>query len=189
MQFDGIGTPEYSIILFDNSYAEYASIKNGKIGAYKPITENFFKTISVYSKENNNLYGKMPSCVIGYASNGHKYKIVFKTKKRIQKIVFKSKTIKIEFPELVWFYELNGGLDLYIKEKNQLIPFSFSNITNSDVCIGTSPHPTSLKFTEAIEEIQSMLFDGTFTHEDKDVIEENINKIDLWKTVSKFTTI
>ena len=176
--------------IYDDGYAESAIVKNERMLAFKPVCNSFFQKLS--SGAEVGLSGIIPLNIVGLRTLPGSYIIIFRTKAMTKNLTFSlwedeqspkkkptAHSIPIRFPDLLWVYSSNnnGDLQIYKETERDLYYMNMSNVTNSKVCIGDCPRPSSKRFSKVIEEVQEMFFDGIFTHnQDK----PKFTKLDTW---------
>lgn len=191
MSINFISEPKYIIAVWDDNLAEYAinNEKKNELGPFKPVTTEFLKKISSIAINVEPIGGRIPICMKGFKQYVGSYKIAFTTNRMKKTIVHKKKKFEVAFPKMLWLYASDShSLNLYCipdKDKENISPIDFSNVSSGRVCIGSSPAPTSTSFIKIIEEINSMFFDGEFTHDEK-IVKVTKEVLPKWKTISKF---
>lgn len=188
MQFTGLAQVNSVVCFFEDGYAEVAKVESGKLHAFAPITEGFLETLNTSNVLSKQLSGEVSANIIAYKPMINKYKIVFRVKAITKEITHNEKRVKIDFPDMIWFYSFNRSLNIYKDCKKGIVqPISFSNVNNGLVCIGTSPHPKSSEFKTAISEIKDMFFEGEFTHAENKL--KYGKEMELWRIKSNFLNI
>ena len=152
---------ELVAVFYDDSHFKYAMInKEGEIGTWLPGTPEAFEQF-VVEKTGEIPYGEIPEGVKYLEPKG--YTIIFETKECIKEINTGSESKNIKFPHMLWVYsKYKRELHLYKIIGKHYYPIKFANVSEGNVCIGTSPHPTSFCIPKLHKQIQEMFFDGKF---------------------------
>jgi PRTRC genetic system protein B len=179
-----------AIIAYDDSYAEWHAIKNGKLGIGRPLTKEMLGDLKALIDEENTIQsisGVVPKGLYYFNSSSFDFKLIWHSPQQERKLHFKNFSGYATIPAMVWSIKGNTLSVFFvnsIKENSYLYQAPFPNLsTDGDVCFGNVDwKPKSSSDIQGIIKLtERLFFNSIFTDEVRVSFKEKFNLVAEWK--------